>query len=51
MVVEAGDLIGARDWMCLPEMALAMISRWISEVPSKIVSFRSGRSSDAGMWR
>jgi hypothetical protein len=24
-------------WMCTPEMARAMISRWISEVPSKIV--------------
>jgi hypothetical protein len=24
-------------WMCTPEMALAMMRRWISEVPSKIV--------------
>jgi hypothetical protein len=24
-------------WICMPEMARAMTSRWISEVPSKIV--------------
>ena len=32
---RAGALVGY--WMCIPLIARAMTSRWISEVPSKIV--------------
>jgi hypothetical protein len=32
-----GKPAGQPYWMCTPLMARLMISRWISEVPSKIV--------------
>ena len=37
IIPDAGELSCQSYWMCTPLMARAMISRWISEVPSKML--------------
>jgi hypothetical protein len=36
-LLHAGDIRGPRHRICIPEIAREITSRWISEVPSKIV--------------
>ena len=36
-LLHGGHAVGEAHWICTPDIARAITSRWISDVPSKIV--------------